>query len=183
MKISTWTTAAAILFSGALLAGAQQKDLPRPGKQHEALKQFEGTWDAVAKFQGEPGKPAMESKGTEIATFGMGGFWLTYEYKGEMNGQPFSGHGAMGYDQQKQKYVGVWLDSMKSGMFHSEGTADAEYKKFTMIVQGYCDAEGKAMTMKQVFEVKNKDAYVLRFIAPNPDGKETEMGTIEYTRR
>lgn len=183
MKISTWTTAAAVLFTGALLAGAQQqKEMPKPGKHHEALKQFEGTWDVVSKFQ-EPGKPAMESEGTEVATFGLGGFWLSYDFKGEMNGRPFTGRGAMGYDLQKQKYVGVWMDSMNSSAFHSEGTADPDYRKFTMIAQGYCDMDGKAVTMKQIFEVKSKDAYTLRFLAPNPDGKETEVGTIEYTRR
>jgi len=184
MKTSMGAAVVAMLFSGAVLARAQQgHEMPKPGKQHELLKQFEGTWDTVAKFQGRPGEPAMESKGSETATFGMGGFWVTFEYQGDMKGQPFTGRGAMGYDQQKQKYVGTWIDSMKSGMFLSEGTADADGKRFTMIAQGFCDAEGKAITMKQVYEFKNKDAWTLHFLAPNPDGKDQEVGTIEYTRK
>ena len=182
MKITTWTTAAALLFSGALFAQDQKREMPKPGKQHEALKYFEGTWDTAAKFQ-EPGKPPMESKGSETATYGMGGFWLTYEYKGEMMGKPFTGHGAMGYDQQKQKYVGVWIDSTKSGLFTSEGTADPDGKRFTMTAQGYCDSEGRSITMKQVHEIKDKDHWTLHFLTPSPDGKDQEVGTIEYTRR
>src|SRR5882672_5407809 len=129
----------------------------------------------------EPGKPMMESKGIEIASMGLGGFWLSYEYKGEMMGAPFTGRGTMGYDQQKKKYVGTWIDSMKSGLFLSEGTGDG--KGFTMMAQGYCDGEGKAITMKQVYEVKDADHWTLTFLTPNPDGKEMTMGTIEYTRR
>jgi hypothetical protein len=98
-------------------------------------------------------------------------------------GAPFTGHGTMGYDQQKQKYVGTWIDSMKSGLFISEGTGDEHGKVFTMIAQGYCDAEGKAITMKQVSEIKDHDHWTLTFLSPNPDGKEAVMGTIEYTRR
>jgi hypothetical protein len=181
MKTSMWAILAAVILSGSLVA--QQQQTPKPGRQHEFLKQFEGTWDAAAKFQGEPGKPMMESKGVETATLGLGGFWLTYEYKGEMMGAPFTGHGTMGYDQQKQKYVGTWIDSMKSGLFISEGTGDEHGKVFTMIAQGYCDAEGKSITMKQVSEIKDHDHWTLTFLSPNPDGKETVMGTIEYTRR
>ncbi len=183
MRASTWAVLGATILSGSLLAGAQQgHELPKPGKQHEALKFFEGTWDATAKFMAEPGKPMAESKGSEKAEMVLGGFWLTFEYKGEMMGAPFTGRGTLGFDQQKQKYVGTWIDSMKSGLFLSEGTADEHGKVFTMIAQGYCDGEGKAITMKQVYEIKDKDAWMLSFITPNPDGKEMTMGTIEYKR-
>jgi len=125
----------------------------------------------------------MESKGVETAAMGLGGFWLTYEYKGEMMGAPYIGHGTLGYDQQKQKYVGTWIDSMKSGLFLSEGTSDEHGKVFTMIAQGYCDSQGKAIVMKQIMEVKDRNSWTLTFVAPNPDGKETATGTIEYKRR
>jgi hypothetical protein len=184
MRASTWAVLGATLFSGSLLAGAQQgHEMPKPGKQHEALKYFEGTWDAKAKFMTEPGKPMTESKGTEKAEIILGGFWLAFEYKGEMMGMPFTGRGTMGYDQQKQKYVGTWIDAMKSGLFLSEGTADESGKVWTMMVQGYCDGEGRSITMKQVYEIKDKDTWTLSFLAPNPDGKEMPTGTIEYQRR
>jgi len=184
MKSTTWGVLCATLLSGSLLAGAQQgHELPKPGKQHEALKYFEGTWDATAKFMTEPGKPMAESKGSEKAELILGGFWLSFEYKGEMMGMSFTGRGTMGYDQQKQKYVGTWIDSMKSGLFLSEGKADEQFKVFTMMAQGYCDSEGKAITMKQVYEIKDQDTYTLSFLTPNPDGKEMTTGTIEYKRR
>ena len=184
MKTSTWAVLCAILFTVGLVAERLHgQDVPKPGKQHEALKQLEGTWDAVARFMTEPGKPMAESKGVETASMGLGGFWLITEYKGEMNGQPFTGRGSIGYDQQKQKYVGTWIDSSKSGLFLSEGNADDQGKLFTMIVQGHCDTQGKAITMKQLMEIKDKDSRKLTLLSPNPDGKDVTVGTIEYSRR
>jgi hypothetical protein len=184
MKTSTWAVLCAVILAVGLVAeGLHGQDLPKPGKQHDALKQLEGTWDAVSRFMTEPGKPMAESKGVETASMGLGGFWLTYEYKGEMMGAPFTGRGSMGFDQQKQKYVGTWIDSMKSGLFLSEGTADDSGRVFTMMAQGYCDSQGKAITMKQVMELKDKDTRTLTFLSPNPDGKDMVVGSIEYKRR
>jgi len=184
VKTSTWAVLCAILFTVGLVAERLHgQDVPRPGKQHDALKQMEGTWDAVARFAAGPGKPMAESKGVETATLSLGGFWLIYDYKGERNGQPFTGRGSLGYDQQRQKYVGTWIDSSKSGLLLSEGTADEQGKVFTMIVQGYGDAEGRAIAIKQVMEIKDRDSRKLTLVSPSPDGKDVPVGTIEYTRR
>lgn len=185
MRSLTWTTVAALLLSGAALAQEDKKQHRevKPGKQHEALKYFEGTWDAKVRFEGDKGKEPMESKGTETSKFGAGDFWLMSKFEGEMMGKPFKGHGMMGYDLQKQKYIGVWVDSMQSNLFLSEGTADADYKSWTMVGTGYCDMEGKSITMKQVYQIKDKDSFTLHFFKPSPDGPDKEVGTITYTRR
>ncbi|HLY08040.1 MAG TPA: DUF1579 domain-containing protein [Planctomycetota bacterium] len=184
MKTSTWAILCAVLLAVGLVAeGLHGEDGPKPGKEHQVLKQWEGTWDAVFRFIPEPGKPMAESKGVETASVGLGGFWLTTEFRGDMMGTPFTGRGTIGYDQQKQRYVGTWIDSMKSGLLVSEGTADERGRLFTMIAQGYSDAQGKARVMKQVMELKDKDSRTLTFLTPNPDGKDMVVGTIEYTRR
>ncbi len=184
MKAIAWTVVSATICSGSLLAGAQQgHEPPKPDPQHEALKYFEGTWDATAKFLGDPEKPMPESKGTEKAEMILGGYWLSSEYKGEMMGTPFTGRGTMGYDEHKQKYIGTWIDSLSSGLYVSEGSADKDGKVFTMICQGFCDCEGKSITIKQVYEIKDHDTWKMSFLAPNPDGKEVTTGTIEYKRR
>jgi|SRR5579859_1170686 len=184
MNASAWAVLSATILSGSLLAGAEQgHEMPKPGKHHEALKYFEGTWDVTATFLAEPGKPMAESKGSEKAEMILGGFWLATEYKGEMMGTPFAGRGTMGYDPHKKKYVGTWIDSLASGLYVSEGTADENGKVFTMIAQGYCDSAGKSITMKQVYEIKDPDTWTLSFLTPNPDGKEVPTGTIEYKRR
>lgn len=188
MKKLLLGVAAAFLVSGGFVVWAnvrQGQETPKPGKQHEYLKQFEGTWEVRAKFMGKPGEPMVESKGTETAAVGQGGFWLTFDYKGEMFGTPFAGHGVMGYDLRRQKFVGVWIDSMESGLFLSEGTSDESGKVFTMTAEGYCSIEGKSIPikMKQISTIKDKDTRTLTMSMPGPDGKEMITGIIEYKRK
>lgn len=177
------TTIALALLSLPAAAGAQEYQPPKPTKFHEYLKQFEGAWDAVSKFQMQPGQPPVESKGSEVAKLTSGGLWLVFEYKGDMFGQPFTGHGVMGYDTQKKKFVGTWVDSMATGLFLSEGTCDDKGKVFTSVMEGTDPESGKPMKMKHVSEIKDADRKTLTFYTDGPDGKETAVGTIEYTRR
>ncbi len=48
------------------------------------------------------------------------------DFSGEFMGKPFHGIGITGYDNLKKKYVGSWIDDMGTGLFISEGDADAE---------------------------------------------------------
>jgi len=168
---------------GAAEASQEGFQPPKPTKFHEHLKQFEGTWDAVSKFFMEPGKPAVESKGSETGKLVSGGLWLVFDYKGDMFGIPFVGHGVMGYDTHKKKYVGSWVDSMATGLFTSEGTCDDKGKVFTSVMEGTDPESGKTMKMKHVSEIKDADTKTLTFYMDGPDGKEIVMGTIEYKRR
>ena len=98
-------------------------------------------------------------------------------------GQPFVGHGTMGYDLQKKKFVGSRVDSMATGLFVSEGTCDEKGKVFTSVMEGADPATGRTMKMKHVSGFKDKDAKTLTFSLPGPDGKDMVIGTIEYKRR
>jgi serine protein kinase len=47
----------------------------------------------------------------------------------------------------------------------------------------YDGEEVQGFTRDQVHEIKDKDHWTLHFLTPSPDGKDQEVGTIEYTRR
>src|SRR5262245_22821058 len=103
-----------VLLSGSALRAQDKKKeggpppIPKPTKEHELLKEREGTWDCAVKSFMEPGKPPSESKGVEVNRM-LGGLWLISDFKGDMMGQPFLGHGVTGYDPKKKKYTGVWV--------------------------------------------------------------------------
>jgi len=161
---------------------AQEIPAPTPGKNHELLKQFEGTWDATAKFILEPGKPPQESKGEETGKMTCNGLWLVFSYRGKMFDRDFEGHGQMGYDEKKGKFVGCWVDSMVTNLDVSEGSVDATGKVFTMISESP-GPDGQPVKMKQVSEIKDKDTKRLTFSMSGPDGKDLVLGTIEFRRR
>lgn len=158
-----------------------QKEIPKPGKEHSYLKQFEGTWDAVSKMS--HGDKAMESRGTETAKVDFDGYWLVIDFKGEHDGKPFVGHGSMGYDPMKKKYLLSWIDNMAPFTMWAEGTASADGKTFTFTHEGYCPELGSNAKFRTVMEFQDAGHRTLTFFQPGKDGPEKKMATIEYTRK
>lgn len=157
--------------------------MPKPGPEHELLKQDVGTWDAVIEMHGAPGSPPTKSKGVEISTMGCGGLCLITDFKGDMGpGMTFHGHGTAVWDSTKKKYVGSWTDSMSTGLGISESTWDPATKTVTGWMEGP-DMSGNVTKMKSVVEYQGADTRVFTLYGPGPDGKEGAMMRITYTRR
>jgi hypothetical protein len=155
--------------------------LPKPGPEHQVFKEDEGLWDATVEiFQG-PGAPPMTSKGVETNRIGCGGLCLISDFKSEMMGQPFEGHGTTAWNPEKKKYVGSWSDSMSLGLATSEATWDPATKTFTAWMEAP-DATGKATRVKSVGEYKD-GARTFTMYATGPDGKEFPTMKITYARK
>ena len=161
-----------------------QPQLPKPGKEHEAMKELEGTWDFVMKHRMAPDAPEVESKGVETCSM-VGGFWMVFDIKvpAMVMGMPWHGHGIMGFDPAKKKYVGSFVHNMTPYLSTGEGTMDAAGKVLTMTWEGMDDRTGKVGKMREVFERKDKDHSVMTMYGPGPDGKETVYFTSTYTRK
>lgn len=187
MKARLALASLAILAAGGLALADRAKqekyEPPKPTKNHEYLKQFEGTWEANSEFSEKPGDPPMKSKGTETDKVAVGGLFLIIDHQSEMMGMPFSGHGIMGYDTLKKKYVGSWVDSMSTAIWSSEGTVDDAGKVFTSVMEGPNPMTGKMMKMKYVSEITGKDTKKMTFYMEGADGKEHSTGKIEFTRK
>ena len=186
MKRSRCLIAAALavlpIAMGAASAEARQPPpMPKPGPAHEVFKADAGTWDAVVELTPEPGAPPMTSKGVEVNTLGCGGLCLITDFKGEMMGGEFLGHGLATWDVAKKKYIGSWSDSMSGGLAVTEGTFDPVTKRFTGTMEGP-DASGNVMKTRSVVEYK-EGSRVMTAYATLPDGKEMQVLKITYKRR
>ncbi|MHC4766580.1 MAG: DUF1579 family protein [Planctomycetota bacterium] len=111
-----------------------------PGPFHEKLEFYVGTWDVTTKFWMEgPDELPAESKSTMWCRAIMGGRFIetrgqgtmSFEYKGQVVDFPVESVGYIGYDNFKEKYVGTWIESSGTAMYHSEGTVDDTGKVFT----------------------------------------------------
>jgi hypothetical protein len=119
----------------------------------------------------------------EELRLGCGGFWLLEDSRGQSESMgPFLGHGILGYDTTKRKYVGVWVDSMESYMFPYEGTYDETAKTWTYTGMGK-SMSGKDLKIAMKTAIKDKDHYTLTMRHPDESGKEMEALRIEYTRK
>ena len=174
-----WTFVLVALVSGAAAGAQEGPPLPKPGPEHELLKKDVGTWDATVEMMMPPGPP---SKGTEVTALGPGGLWIITDFKSEMMGAPFQGHGVSGWDPARKKYVGTWVDSMSTSVMVTESTYDAASRSLT----GWIDApgpDGQPMKLKAVTEYKDDDTRVFTMYMKGPDGKEAPTMRISYKRR
>jgi len=166
----------------------------QPGKEHQLLKQFDGEWEFKSKCS-MPGQETMEGQGTESSRFAFGGFWLEIEEKGMMKNKDWSGKGLMGFDPQKKKYCGVWVDSWSPFIGKFEGEADSSGKVFTFKFM-MSDEKGKTSSKeaesdrakmkcpdRMVHEVKDQDHRTLKFYGKDESGKESVWTEINYTRK
>jgi hypothetical protein len=165
-----------------LVSGTQAQDFPKPGAEHDRLKQMVGVWDGLVKCSFEPGKSPQESKGVLTAKMDLGGFFLVTEFKGELMGQAFHGRGMTGYDLFKKKYVGVWADSMSPAIYTSDAAFDKSGKVFTEIMEGP-DPKGNPMKMRAVTTIKDQDHMHFQMFAQDKEGKESLMMETAYTRK
>ena len=177
--------AVCVLACGSLaVAGYAQQSpppIPKPGPEHELLKQDVGTWDATVEIF-EPGKPPAVSKGSETTSL-VGGFWAVSDFKSDLMGQPFEGRGTVGFDTNKKKYVSTWVDSMSTGFMTGEATYDPKTKTMTGVMEGFDPAQGKTVKMRETTEWKDADTKVFTMFMSGPDGKEAPTMKITYKRR
>ena len=158
-----------------LAPNVRSQEPPKPGAEHEHLKQMEGTWDATIKAGDQ------ESKGTMTYKMGLGGFWLVSHFQGEFGGQKFEGRGMDTYDTEKKKYVSAWADSMAPFLLVLEGDYDKANKTLTMTGEGPSPA-GR-VKYKTVTKMPDADTLEFTLSAPGQDGKEAAMLTISYKRK
>lgn len=166
-----------------LLHAEEMPQMPAPVPEHAWLQQFVGTWESESEISMGAGQAPITAKGTEIARM-VGGFWLVSEGRGEMMGQPFSNILTLGYNPEKKKYVGTWVDSMTSILWVYEGTVDASGKILTLETEGPCPmAPGKLSKFREVTEFKSKDHRVFTSSIQGEDGKWTTIVTVNSRRK
>ena len=101
----------AAVFSCLALPIKAQDSKSDDQSPYKVLAKEEGVWDAdiTTMMPGADGKvETTTSKGVETNRM-LAGKWLISDFKGEMFGSTFEGHGTNGYDAKKNKYVGSWV--------------------------------------------------------------------------
>jgi hypothetical protein len=170
------------LFIAVGAAAQEMPEMPKPQKEHEWLRQFAGTWENEGEAT-PPGQPTVRFNGTETTRM-LGGFWMISEGKSEMMGVMGESLLTMGYDPEKKKYVGTWVDSMNSHLWKYEGDLDATGKILTLNSEGPCPFKGGKLTkFKEILEVKGPDQKVFTSSYQEDDGSWVKVMTMTSRRR
>ncbi len=175
--------ASVVLTSVGSLAAEDLPNFPVPQKEHQWLEQFVGEWESESESAAEPGKPAMKCKGTMSSRM-LGGFWVVSESQTNMMGTAVTAIQTIGYDPQKKKYVGTWVDSMMNHMWRYEGSVDSTGKTLTLEAEGpnFLDA-GKTAKFRDSYEFKSKDHIVVTSSMLDENGKWVTFMTGQARRK
>ncbi len=155
-----------------------------PQKEHQWLQRFIGEWTFEGETPMEPGQPPSKFTGTESVR-SIGDLWFLAEGQGEMPG----GGAAttlltLGYDPQKQRYVGTWIGSMMTHLWVYDGALDGAGRVLTLDAEGpHMAAEGKLAKYQDVIEFKSDDHRVLTSRMLGEDGEWHQFMTANYRRK
>lgn len=173
----------ALLAGGPLLKGQEAPQSPAPAKQHEWLGQLVGEWEFEGELVTAPGQPPIQCKGSESVR-AIGGFWVIAENRNTFMDVPITGVLTIGYDPQKEQFVGTWIDSMTSYLWSYEGTLDEESKVLTLLTEGPSPAgPDKLAKFRETIEIKSEDHKVFTSAIQTDDGEWMTFATIHYRRK
>lgn len=105
---------------------ARMTELGTPGPHHKELMQQAGQWAVHYKFRMSPDAPWMETTGTNTSKPVLGGRYLMEEHRFDMMGMPMEGYLFIGYDNDSNEYISLWMDSGSTWWSESRGTEDPD---------------------------------------------------------
>jgi hypothetical protein len=156
------------------------RKLAVPGAAHKLLASRAGSWSTRNKHWMEADKPPIESTDACERKMIIGGRYLQEELTGEMMGSPFTGIGFTGFDNHTQKYAMVWMDSMSTGIYFFEGTAEDDGRTITL-ESHFEDPVKGPMKLRGVIRLVDANTEVSEMRVTDKDGNEERCETI-YSR-
>ena len=147
-----------------------------PGEEHALLERMAGSWTTHLNMMGNTSEGKHEKK------LDLGGLWLVGRMEGEFMGQPFTGIDVIGWDPEKEKYVGIWVDNFTAAIQTLEGSYDPEAQRLEFEAPSVNPMTGEPVTELHRWDLSEEDRLVYSMLFPSPDGGEFELFAVEYTR-
>ncbi len=155
-----------------------------PQKEHQWLQKLVGEWTYETEAIMGLDQPPEKATGTESVR-SLGGLWILAEGQGEMcGGGAMTTMMTLGYDPQKQRYVGTWVGSMMTYLWLYDGELDASKNVLTLNSDGpSMSAEGEMAKYRDVIEFKSGDHRMMTSHVLSDDGNWHQFMTVNYRRK
>lgn len=163
-----------------------QHEMPmaEPQKEHHWLKRLVGEWTYESEAPAESGAPPMKATGVERVR-SVGDLWFIMEGTGEMpGGGDMTMVMTLGYDPDRQRFVGTWVGSMMTHMWVYSGELDEAERVLTLHTEGpSMTAKGQTAQYREIIEFKTDDHRVFTSEMLGDDGSWVPMMTASSRRR
>lgn len=158
-------------------------EVAEPGLEHRLLTPLEGEFTARVQAWREPGSEPEHSQGRMSNRWILGGRFLQGTYRGTLMGQPFDGVSLLGYDKARERFVGVWMDSMSTLLMPiSEGASSKKGKVITLERTWFNPMMRAEATMREVTTIHSHDQHTFEIYEIGPEGEQRKTLEILYTR-
>ncbi len=154
---------------------------PEPQDEHKWLQRLVGNWTFESECSMGPDQPPLKSSGTD-STRSLGGLWMLSDWHGAMpDGGSSDSLMSLGYDPAKKKYVGTFIASMMTHLWHYEGTREGDV--LTLNTSGPSFAgDGTMSDYQDIIEIKSDDHRTLHSQFKGTDGNWVRFMTVNYHR-
>ena len=143
------------------------------------LRKDVGEWNAELTVVPGPGAAPQLSKGRLVGRLISGGRWLVTDFKNHTTG--FEGHGLYGFNPSTGRFVGTWVDDMRSNIYVGEGVWDEASKTMTYTWKAAMP-NGQTMTWRETSQMVSENERLFLVLFPAPSGGEFEMLRAVYKR-
>lgn len=156
----------------------------QPTAEHRWLEKLVGTWTCSSCMSSGPEAPPEELTGTETVR-SIGGLWFVCETTSDMPGggkaQMFM---TLGYDPDKQSYLGTWIGSMMNWLcIYHKGEVDDSGKRLLLYSTGpNMSGQGRTSNYRDVIEFLSDDARTLTGQVQDEHGNWQDMMKVQYRR-
>jgi len=89
----------------------------------------------------------------------------------------------LGYDPQKNKFVGSWVGAMMTQLWVYEGSLDTAEKVLTLDCEGPSMSGDGTAKCQDIHELAGPDHRILRSRVLGDDGKWVQFMTAHYRRK
>jgi Protein of unknown function (DUF1579) len=154
-----------------------------PQKQHQWLDQLIGEWMSEVECSGGSDQPPSKTQGSEVVR-SLGGLWIIADGVGEM---PDGGTGktimTLGFDPQRDRFVGTFIGSMMTHLWIYNGSLDATEKVLTLDTEGPNFSQSGMTKYKDIIEFVSEDHRIMTSQILGEDGNWTQFMTAHYRRQ
>jgi hypothetical protein len=155
---------------------------PKPQKEHQWLDKFVGEWKVEGEAIMGPDKPAEKFSSTESVR-SIGGLWIVGEGKMPGMSEPATTIITLGFDPQKNRFVGTFIGSMMTNMWVYSGELDATGRILTLDTEGPSfKGDGSLAKYQDIIEIMSDDHRVLTSQFQMEDGSWNRFMTAHYRR-
>lgn len=174
--------AVAVMAAPLALAQPQEPTPTEASEEHKWLAQLVGAWTVTADGAFEPAAEAVPTESVD-ETRAIGDLWVQSELRGKMMGTDMQALMTLGYDAKKKAFVGTWIDTFQTHMWHYEGQLDAKKRALTLSATGPSfEDPNETSNYHDIITIVDADTRTLTSEVQSADGTWTQFMKIKYTR-